>query len=63
MEKGSGYVRTWNDNAGLSKDLSSETRKFLVEYIKIEPRAIEQHIIHIVSNIPAIIEKTAILYH
>lgn len=57
MKKGSGYVRTWDDEAGLSKDLSKETRKFLVEYTEIEPGTMEQHIIYIVSNIPAMIEK------
>lgn len=63
MTKGSEYIRTWNEEADLSKDLSNETRKFLVEYAKIEPRTMENHIIHIVSTIPAMIEKTIILYH
>jgi SAM-dependent methyltransferase len=63
MTKGSGYVRTWNEEADPSKDLSNETRKFLVEYARIEPSTMEKHIIHIVSHILAMIEKMIILYH
>ncbi|GIK05079.1 hypothetical protein Aspvir_009178 [Aspergillus viridinutans] len=63
MTKGSEYVRTWNEEADLSKYLSNETRKFLVEYTKIQPRTMEKHIIHIVSNISAMVGKTITLYH
>lgn len=51
MSKGAGYVRVWHDNAGLSKDLSDKTKKFLAVYMKMESRMLEQHIIPIVSNI------------
>ncbi|KAJ6096447.1 hypothetical protein N7486_007193, partial [Penicillium sp. IBT 16267x] len=47
VTKANECIRTWIEDGDLSQDLDNETRKLLLEYAKLEPEAMEEHIVQI----------------
>ncbi|KAJ6095478.1 hypothetical protein N7486_006224 [Penicillium sp. IBT 16267x] len=50
MSQPTEYVRAWNEGADLSKILDGKTKDFMVEYAKVDPRRLEDHIKHVAKK-------------